>query len=75
VEKAFSAKAKAFGDQIVSDIKSLFIEKLKATEWMEKNVTELAIDKVHNIIQKIGYPTKVCPYGQSFPLLLLTASL
>ncbi|KIW95732.1 uncharacterized protein Z519_04317 [Cladophialophora bantiana CBS 173.52] len=58
VEKAFSAKAKQFGDQIVSDIKDQFIEKLKVTEWMEKEVIELAISKVHNIVQKIGYPDK-----------------
>ncbi|KAK5267642.1 hypothetical protein LTR96_006970 [Exophiala xenobiotica] len=58
VEKAFSAKAKAFGDQIVSDIKDQFVEKLKVTEWMEKEVIELAINKVHNIVQKIGYPDK-----------------
>lgn len=58
VEKAFSAKAKEFGDRIVSDIKDLFIEKLKQTEWMEDSVVELAINKVHNIIQKIGYPSK-----------------
>jgi endothelin-converting enzyme len=58
VEKAFSAKAKAFGDRIVSDIKDLFIQKLKKTEWMEDSVVDLAINKVHNIIQKIGYPTE-----------------
>lgn len=59
VEKAFSAKAKEFGDQIVSEIKYQFIEKLKVTEWMEDEVVKLAIDKVHNIIQKIGFPTEV----------------
>ncbi|KAF2275386.1 zincin [Westerdykella ornata] len=58
VEKAFSAKAKEFGDRIVSDIKALFIEKLKKTQWMEASVIDAAINKVHNIIQKIGYPTK-----------------
>lgn len=61
VEKAFSAQAKEFGDQIVSDIKDQFIEKLKVTEWMEKEVIDLAIRKVHNIVQKIGYPDKVGP--------------
>lgn len=59
MEKAFSAEAKAFGDQIVSDIKDQFIEKLKVTEWMEQEVIDLAISKVHNIVQKIGYPDKV----------------
>ncbi|RMZ89957.1 hypothetical protein DV736_g2818, partial [Chaetothyriales sp. CBS 134916] len=58
VEKAFSAEAKAFGDQIVSDIKSEFIETLKTTEWMEPEVRKLGVNKVHNIVQKIGYPTK-----------------
>jgi endothelin-converting enzyme len=59
VEKAFSEDAKSFGDQIVSDIKDQFIEKLKVTTWMDKSVVKLAIDKVHKIVQKIGYPTKV----------------
>ena len=59
VEKAFSERAKVFGDQIVSDIKEMFIEKLKKTTWMDKSVVELAIEKVHKIVQKIGYPTKV----------------
>jgi endothelin-converting enzyme len=35
------------------------VEKLKVTTWMDKSVTELAIEKVHKIVQKIGYPTKV----------------
>lgn len=59
VEKAFSEKAKNLGDQIVSDIKEMFIEKLKITSWMDENVVDLAIEKVHKIVQKIGYPTKV----------------
>lgn len=58
VEKAFSEKAKNFGDQIVSDIKEMFIETLKKTTWMDQSVIELAVEKVHKIVQKIGYPTK-----------------
>ncbi|KAF3358307.1 hypothetical protein VDGD_04966 [Verticillium dahliae] len=57
VEKAFSADAKDFGDTIIKDIKSEFTNKLKATEWMDDETAEKAINKVHNIIQKIGYPT------------------
>lgn len=44
----------------MSDIKDTFIEKLKVTDWMDKKVVDLAIEKVHKIVQKIGYPTKVC---------------
>ncbi|KAF2443913.1 peptidase family M13 [Karstenula rhodostoma CBS 690.94] len=58
VEKAFSAEAKKFGDTIITDIKTEFARKLKATKWMDKATTKQAIDKVHNIVQKIGYPTK-----------------
>ncbi|KAK0702357.1 hypothetical protein B0H67DRAFT_500455 [Lasiosphaeris hirsuta] len=57
VEKAFSAAAKDFGDLIVLDIKDQFIQKLKATEWMSDETTSKAVEKVHNIVQKIGYPT------------------
>ncbi|KAF2671746.1 endothelin-converting enzyme [Microthyrium microscopicum] len=58
IEKAFSAKAKEFGDTIVSDIKDQFVEVLKKTPWMDDKVIDLAIRKVHNIVQKIGYPTE-----------------
>ena len=45
VEKAFSEEAKQFGDQIVSDIKAQFVEKLRGAEWMSKNVRDLGIEK------------------------------
>jgi endothelin-converting enzyme len=70
VEKAFSAKAKKFGDQIVTDIKEMFIEKLKATTWMDKNVVKLAIEKVNKIVQKIGYPTMVRIHAPSLQVLI-----
>lgn len=57
VEKAFSAKAKDLGDQIVSDIKEQFISRIDSLDWMDKEVKKLASDKVNAIIQKIGYPT------------------
>lgn len=59
IEKAFSQQAKILGDQIVSDIKVSFIEKLKSTSWMDEEVKVRGIQKVNNIIQKIGYPDKV----------------
>ncbi|KAH7378470.1 peptidase family M13 [Phaeosphaeria sp. MPI-PUGE-AT-0046c] len=58
VEKAFSAEAKKFGDEIVTDIKTEFTKKLKSAKWMDNKTTEKAIEKVRNIVQKIGYPTK-----------------
>ncbi len=58
VGKAFSKQARDFGDRIVYDIKHQFAQKLNATKWMTEDVRELAIEKVKNIVQKIGYPTK-----------------
>lgn len=58
VEKAFSAEAKDFGDTIITDIKTEFAKKLNGADWMDKNTTKKAVEKVHNIVQKIGYPTK-----------------
>ncbi|KAL8775639.1 MAG: hypothetical protein Q9209_000135 [Squamulea sp. 1 TL-2023] len=58
IEEAFSQEAKAFGDQIIHDIKQQFVSKLAAAGWMSKGVRDVAIEKVHRIIQKIGYPTR-----------------
>ncbi|KAJ5951245.1 uncharacterized protein N7479_009658 [Penicillium vulpinum] len=54
----FSEDSKKFGDQVVSDIKKEFPYILRQTEWMSAGVRKIAIEKVNNIIQKIGYPTK-----------------
>ncbi|KAL8984195.1 MAG: hypothetical protein Q9205_001773 [Flavoplaca limonia] len=58
VQEAFSQDAKAFGDRIIRDIKSQFVEKLSVAGWMSKDVRNVAIEKVHRIVQKIGYPTR-----------------
>ncbi|KAI5207661.1 endothelin-converting enzyme [Aureobasidium subglaciale] len=58
VERAFSKEAKDLGDQIILDIKDEFTVKLNESEWMTESVRQLAIEKVHLIRQKIGYPTQ-----------------
>ncbi|KAL1982237.1 hypothetical protein VTN96DRAFT_1606 [Rasamsonia emersonii] len=55
---AFPEKSKKLGDQIVSDIKERFLYVLDQTKWMTAEVRNLGKEKVANIIQKIGYPTK-----------------
>lgn len=55
---SFSEDSKRLGDQIVSDIKERFIFMLGQTGWMSPDVRKLSIEKVKNIVQKIGYPTK-----------------
>ncbi|KAJ9360622.1 endothelin-converting enzyme [Paecilomyces variotii] len=55
---AFPEESKKLGDQIVSDIKERFIFTLDQTQWMTAEVRKLGIQKVENIVQKIGYPTQ-----------------
>ncbi|KAJ2990571.1 hypothetical protein NUW58_g2883 [Xylaria curta] len=58
IEAAFSEAAKKYGDQIILDIKQQFTTRLGDLDWMDDSVKKLATNKVHNIDQKIGYPTK-----------------
>ncbi|KAI9825753.1 MAG: hypothetical protein M1819_000471 [Sarea resinae] len=71
VQEAFSEEARQLGDRIVSDIRNVFADKLLKSDWMDKEVIKLAIEKgktkadiianentVRNLVQKIGYPTK-----------------
>ncbi|KAI1328615.1 peptidase family M13 [Xylariaceae sp. FL0255] len=58
IEAAFSEDAKNFGDDIIMDIKKQFISTLGDLPWMDDSVKDLATNKVNNIDQKIGYPTK-----------------
>ncbi|KAF8421477.1 peptidase family M13 [Tirmania nivea] len=56
IEKAFSEEAKTFGDRIIYDIKYQFSETLGKLDWFDSEAAKLAIQKVENIVQKIGYP-------------------
>ncbi|KAG4220533.1 hypothetical protein PC116_g30988, partial [Phytophthora cactorum] len=57
IEATFSDEAKQFGDEIILDIKKQFISKLNDLSWMDDSVKKLAVNKVNNINQKIGFPT------------------
>jgi len=59
IEKAFSAQAKALGDQIIADIKNVYIDRLQSLDWMDDSVKKLAVEKVKKILPKVGYPTSV----------------
>ncbi|PVH99096.1 peptidase family M13 [Periconia macrospinosa] len=56
VREAFSPEAKTYGERIITDIENVFQEKLKGYEWMSSEVKTKAIQKVLNMVEKIGYP-------------------
>ncbi|KAK9462391.1 uncharacterized protein V1516DRAFT_670143 [Lipomyces oligophaga] len=55
-DAAFSPEAKRKGEAIIINIKQAFIEKLNKLPWMDVQTKSVATEKVHNIVQKIGYP-------------------
>ncbi|KAL2889452.1 endothelin-converting enzyme 1 [Ceratocystis lukuohia] len=57
VEKAFSPDSKDLAKEMVANLKNMYVDKLKTTEWMDEYSTERAIRKVLNMREKIGYPT------------------
>jgi hypothetical protein len=73
IEAAFSQRARDIGDHIVSHIKEAIVEKLKAAESMDKEVIDLAVEKVRHISHQIGYPTaNVRPFPPAEPNTVLT---
>lgn len=57
IRSAFSVESKTLGDQIVTDMRNLFETKLASNyTWMSAEVRTKAVQKVENMIQKIGYP-------------------
>ena len=50
VQKAFSEESRIFGDNIVSDIKIQFVERLNEVDWMSPEVRKLGIEKGESTI-------------------------
>ncbi len=58
-EAAFSPRGRDLGNQIITDIRQVYLEKLKSAQWMNDSVKSAAMDKVNKMVQKIGYPVAV----------------
>ncbi len=63
VEQNFSADAKKKADELVKDIKSIFLERLKAVKWMSSPTRKKALKKFSMLDVKIGYPKKFRDYS------------
>jgi predicted metalloendopeptidase len=59
VQRAFSAAAAATVEQIISNIKDVFVRRLKSLEWMDISVTKEAMDKILEVLPTVGYPPLV----------------
>ncbi|KAK7948260.1 uncharacterized protein PG986_009146 [Apiospora aurea] len=57
LDATFSEESKLFAEQIIRGVKQQFASNIKGLNWMDEPDKDLAIEKVHNVDAKIGYPT------------------
>ncbi|KAL1899277.1 hypothetical protein Cpir12675_001561 [Ceratocystis pirilliformis] len=55
VERTLPPAAKTMAGEMVANLTEVYTEKLKAAEWMDSDSADLAIKKLYNMQQKIGY--------------------
>jgi putative endopeptidase len=63
VAKTFSPEAKAQAKQIIDDIRSSFRERLEKLSWMSDATRQLALAKLSQMNEKVGYPDKWRDYS------------
>jgi putative endopeptidase len=63
VKEYFKPEAKARYDTLVKNVVSSFTEHIKNVDWMSAPTKVVALDKLHKITPKVGYPTKWKDYS------------
>jgi putative endopeptidase len=63
VNKYFSDDAKKRMEELVSNLQKAFEARIKKLDWMSDSTKQIAIDKLHAFIKKIGYPDKWREYN------------
>lgn len=63
VAEYFPAEAKERMLELVGNLKIALGERIKSSVWMSKGTQEKALDKLHSINVKIGYPDKWMDYS------------
>lgn len=58
VAKYFPPEAKKKADELVSNLLSVYDERIQQLDWMSEGTKKLALEKLHTIVRKIGYPDK-----------------
>jgi putative endopeptidase len=56
VAKFFPPDAKKKADELVTNLMAVYDERIKRLDWMTEDTKVKALDKLHSIMRKIGYP-------------------
>ncbi len=63
VEKHFPEDSKKRVDVMVDNLTASYEERIKKLDWMSEETKKQALDKLHKIMRKIGYPDKWKDYS------------
>ncbi len=63
VEKYFPAEAKSKANQMVTDLRTAFRNRIEKLDWMSAATKEQAFAKLEKMVQKIGFPDKWRDYS------------
>ena len=64
VERTFGAEGKARTLQMVKDIEASMAQDIKNLSWMTDTTKQKALEKLHTVANKIGYPDKWRDYSK-----------
>ena len=57
VKRLFSQRDFNLASQVISDVRTAYAQKLSTLPWLDGPTRDEAMDKLHLLIQKVGYPT------------------
>ena len=63
VEKQFGEDSKRRMDDMIEDLKEVFIERINNLSWMGRETKEKALEKFSKFRAKVGYPSKYIDYS------------
>ena len=64
VDKAFTPAAKARAKQMIENMRAVYADRIKNTEWMSAATKTEALKKLNAFVVKIGYPDKWKDYSK-----------
>ena len=64
VKEYFKPEAKARYDTLVKNVVASFAEHIRKADWMSAPTKVVALDKLHRITPKVGYPAKWKDYSE-----------
>jgi len=56
-ERSFSQRDWDLANQVISDVRTAYVHKLNTVSWLDEPTRAKAIEKIHLLVQKVGYPT------------------